>query len=151
MFFVYFLLKGFPKSSKRFMKHMQRRPLPSLPQTSELRPPPIPERIPIPQLGKPPIPQLRKPPVPETRNSIKPQLRDPLKPSHPMKNNHQQVPTAHKTATSEEVDLSAHTAVNGASETSTTLSKVIWGLSTIFGSGKLKMTISALLIILRTK
>lgn len=143
MFFVYFLLKGFPKSSKRFMKHRQRRPLPSLPQISELRPSPIPERIQIPQLGKPP--------VPEPRYSIKPQLRDPLKPSHPMKNNHQQVPTAHKTATSEEVDLSAHTAVNGASETSTTLSKVRWGLSTIFGSGKLKMTISALLIILRTK
>lgn len=118
------------------------------------RSPPTPKRIgepPKPCLGVPLIPKLRKPPIPEPRYLIKPRLREPPKPSHLMKNNHQQVPSGNKTATSEEVNLSA---VSCASETSTTLSKVmkfVLGLSTMMGSGKLKITISAPLIILKTK
>lgn len=119
------------------MKQRKYIPLPNLPQTPEPKPTPIPERLSKPQ----------------PRNSMKPQLREPAKPSDLMKNNHQQVPSANETATSEEVNRSAHAAVNSASTFSTILSKVItfvlW-ISTI-GSGKLKMTICALLIILKTK
>lgn len=131
---------------KQSTNHRQRRPLPSIPTTSEVKPISNQKRRSRGQLGKPPIPQPRK--------TIKQQSREPSKPSHPRNYSHQQVQLANETATSESENLSDHIAVSGASETSTTLSKkcidFVVDFLTIMSSGKFKMTVFALLIILRT-
>lgn len=98
---------------KQSTNHRQRRPLPSIPTTSEVKPLSNRKRRSRGQLGKPPIPQPRK--------TIKQQSREPSKPSHPRNYSHQQVQSANETATSESENLSDQMAVSGASETSTTL------------------------------
>lgn len=130
---------------KQSTNHRQRRPLPSIPTTSEVKPLSNQKRRSRGQLGKPPIPQPRK--------TIKQQSRETSKPSHPRNYSHQQVQSANETATSESENRD-HIAVSGASETSTTLSKkcidFVVDFLTIMSSGKFKMTVFALLIILRT-
>lgn len=145
MFLNLYLMKGM-SALKQSTNHRQHRPLPSITTTSKVKPVSIQKRRLRGHLGKPPIPQ--------PRTIIKQQSREPPIPSHPRNYGHQQVQPANETATSEAENLSDHIAVSSASETSTTLSKkcvdFVVGLLTIMGAGKFKLTIFALLIILRT-
>lgn len=138
MFLNLYLMKGM-SPLKQSTNHRQRRQPPSIPTTSEVRPLLIIQnRRPF-KHGKPPLPP---------RIIIKQQSREPRNYSH------QQVESTNETVTSESENLSDHIAVSGASETSTTLTNkcldFVVDFLTILGSGKFKMTIFALLIILRT-
>lgn len=139
MFLNLYLMKGM-SPLKQSTNHRQRRQPPSIPTTSEVRP------LLIIQKRRPFKPG--KPPIPQPRTIIKQQSREPRNYSH------QQVESTNETVTSESENLTDHIAVCGASETSTTLTKkcldFVVDFLTILGSGKFKMTIFALLIILRT-